>query len=194
MTTREAIGIIARQLKEEMVIGTTGYTCRDLQALRDRARNFYMMGSMGLAASIGLGVALAKPDQKVLIFDGDGAILMGLGNLIMIGSLKPINLIHLVLDNEGFASTGNQPTYSRSVSLDAVAQASGYPVVRRTESPQELASLWQEMRALSGPAFLLVKCRPDDGPAMERIRLEPEAITRRFMASQISSHNESEVS
>lgn len=180
MTAREALGVIARQLKEELAICTTGYTCRDMQHLRDRPENFYMIGSMGVAASIGLGVALMKKESTVVVFDGDGSVLMGLGILPMIGSLKPRNLIHLVLDNEVFASTGNQPTYSGTVDLGAVASACGYSVVRRAGSPEQVDSGWREIRSLSGPAFFLVKCRPDSGSPMERVRLEPQAIQNRF--------------
>ena len=187
MTTREAIALIAKQLQGEAVVCTTGYTCRDMQAARDRARNFYMIGSMGLAAPIALGIALARPEQRVVVFDGDGALLMGLGVVTMIGSLKPKNLIHLVFDNQVFASTGNQPTYSASVPLDALAGASGYPIVLRAELPEELLSRWQEVRAQAGPVFILVKCRPNAEPPMERIRLEPEAITQRFVESLVSS-------
>ncbi len=181
MTTREAIGIVARRLDRELAVCTTGYTCRDMQAASDRPGNFYMIGSMGLAASMGLGVALSKPKAKVVVFDGDGAALMGLGNLPAIGTLSPPNLIHVVFDNEAFASTGNQPTYSGSVALDGLASAAGYRQVGRAGTPEELSQAWDKIRNGAGPAFLLVKCRPDEGPPAERVRLEPEAITQRFM-------------
>ena len=181
MTTREALGIIAGKLTDELAVCTTGYTCRDMQHLKDRPGNFYMIGSMGVAAAIGLGIALTKRESTVVVFDGDGAVLMGLGVLPMIGSLKPRNLIHLVLDNEVFASTGNQPTYSRTVDLAQIARSSGYAVVRRAESPQEVESGWSQIRSEAGPSFFLMKCRPDTGSAMERVRLSPEAIRSRMM-------------
>lgn len=181
LTTREAIRLVAERLTDELVVCTTGYTCRDMQAVCDRPGNFYMIGSMGLASSIGLGVALAKPCTRVVIFDGDGALLMGLGNLSMIGGLAPRNLIHLVFDNEVFASTGRQPTYSASVPLDRMAAAAGYAVVLRAESPDQLTGGWEKIRTGNGPSFLLVKCHPDEGRPMERVRLAPEAITNQFM-------------
>ena len=181
MTTRDAIGIVAAQLSGEIAVGTTGFTCRDMQAAADRDRNFYMIGSMGLAASFGLGLALAKPRATVVVFDGDGAALMGLGNFAMIGALKPRNLIHLVFDNEVFASTGKQPTYSATVPLDAVAAASGYPVVRCAQLPEQVSQVWREVRELPGPSFVLIKCTPDAGAPKERVRLSPEQITTRFM-------------
>jgi len=185
VTTREAITALARQIKDELMICTTGYTCRDVQAACDRPGNFYMIGSMGLAASMGLGIALVKPKTTVVVFDGDGAVLMGLGNLAMAGALKPRNFVHAAFDNEVFASTGRQPTYSKSVSLEAVAAAAGYPVVRRAQTPEEITAGWGQICARlaggGGPAFFLIKCEPDPGPPMERIRMGPEAITTRFM-------------
>ncbi len=181
MTTREAIGVVAKQLKDEYAVCTTGFTCRDMQAVNDRPQNFYMIGSMGLAASLGLGVAITKPGVTVVVFDGDGALQMGLGNLATIGALKPKNLVHLVFDNEVFASTGNQPTYSDRVQLDRLASAAGYPLVLRAETSEEILSAWQKAGGGAGPSFVLVKCKPDGGKPMERVRLEPEEITVRFM-------------
>lgn len=181
MTTREAIGILSRELRDEPVVCTTGYTCRDAQHWGDRPGNFYMIGSMGVAASMGLGVALAKPGSRVVVFDGDGSVLMGLGVLAMIGSLKPSNLLHVVFDNEVFASTGGQPTCSGSVPLDRLAEGAGYTAVRRAQSPEELRRHWAHLRGAGGPAFLLVKCRPDLGPPAGRVRLEPEEITNRWV-------------
>lgn len=181
MTTREAVGILARQLREEAVVCTTGYTCRDVQHFGDRPGNFYMIGSMGVAASMGLGIALSKPKARVVVFDGDGSVLMGMGVLAMIGSLKPSNLVHVVFDNEMFASTGGQPTCSGSVPLDRLAEGSGYAVVRRAQSAEDLRSHWAQLLGAKGPVFLLVKCRPDPGPPAERVRLGPEEITNRLV-------------
>ena len=181
MTTREAIGILTRELKEEPVVCTTGFTCRDAQHWGDRPGNFYMIGSMGTAASMGLGIALSKPETRVVVFDGDGSILMGLGVLAMIGSLKPANLVHVLFDNEAFASTGGQPTYSSSVALDRLAEGAGYAAVRRVGSAEELRSQWAQLRGVRGPVFLLVKCRQDSGPPAERVRLQPEEITNRMV-------------
>ncbi len=181
MTTREAIGVLSKRLDRELVVCTTGYTCRDMQACADRPENFYMIGSMGLAGSLGLGVALSKPGSRVVVFDGDGAVLMGLGSLPVIGILGPRNLVHVVFDNEVFASTGNQPTYSSGVPLDGLAAASGYRQVVRAATAAELARAWDRIGEGAGPVFLLVKCSPDPGSPAERVRMEPEQITERFM-------------
>jgi thiamine pyrophosphate-dependent acetolactate synthase large subunit-like protein len=180
MTTRQAIALLAGQLTDELVVCTTGHTCRDMQACLDRPENFYMIGSMGLASALGLGVALCRPDRTVVVLDGDGSVLMALGTLPMVGTLRPVRFVHVVLDNETYASTGGQPTYSASVDLDALAVASGYPVVRRVDDPQRLLAVWREIRSLDGPVFLLVKCRTDEGPPSPRVALDPQAIARRF--------------
>ncbi|PIQ82909.1 MAG: sulfopyruvate decarboxylase subunit beta [Candidatus Omnitrophica bacterium CG11_big_fil_rev_8_21_14_0_20_64_10] len=179
MTTREAIAVVAELLKEEVVICTTGYTCRDMQVVRDRARNFYMIGSMGLAAPIGLGLAVARPELPVVVLDGDGALLMGLGVLPMIAADRPKNLTHVVLDNEAFVSTGKQPTFSSVVPLERLAEAAGYPVVHRLVHPEQIRKVWGAPAA--GPRFLLIKCRPDTGPAAPRVEADPERITQRLM-------------
>ena len=181
MTTREAIRRLAQELQEELVVCTTGYACRDLQECRDRAGNFYMIGSMGLAASVGLGLAISRPGASVVVLDGDGSVLMGLGALPVIGERAPKNLIHVVLDNEVFASTGGQRTYSSSVGLDRLALACGYRQVARVSNEKEMIAQWQGMRAQEGPSFLLVKCRVDSGSPAARVLLDPDRITARFM-------------
>src|SRR5262249_4706253 len=118
----------------DAVIATTGYTGRALYALNDRPGQFYVVGSMGCASSVGLGVALAQPRRRVVVLDGDGAALMRLGALATIGARHPANLVHLLLDNERHESTGGQATVSRSADPAAVAAECGYPRVVRAAS------------------------------------------------------------
>src|SRR5262249_58983528 len=92
----------------------------------DSERSFYMIGSMGLASSIGLGIALARPDLRVVVLDGDGNVLMNLGTLATIAAAAPPNLLHVCFDNSMHASTGGQATISDRVALDAMARAAGY--------------------------------------------------------------------
>ena len=181
MTTPEALGRIVPQLTDELVVHTTGYVCRDSCALQDRPENFYMIGSMGLAASIGLGLAQARPSRQVVVFDGDGALLMGLGTLAMASTMGLANFYHVVFDNEAYASTGHQPTHSRVVALDALVRASGYRWVALADSPAAVTEQFRAMRAETGPAFLLVKCVDRAGIPSPRIPHEPPAITRRLM-------------
>ncbi len=113
---------------ESLIIATTGFTGRELFAIDDRPNQIYMVGSMGCASSLGLGVALARPDLKVIVIDGDGAGLMRMGNFATIGSYAGNNLIHILLDNEVHDSTGGQATVAGNINFAKVAEASGYAV------------------------------------------------------------------
>ena len=138
---------------------------------------------MGLASSIGLGVALCRPEKKVIVFDGDGNVLMSMGNLAMIAATTARNLIHVVFDNEVYESTGSQRSLSSSVFLEKVAQSSGYPVAVRVDKKEDLKPVFQKMLDGEGPAFLLVKVEPSFDPATGRVTHTPEEIKSRFMKS-----------
>ena len=96
MIRKEAMEIAVKEIGECPIISANGYISRDLFNVLDKKSNFYMIGSMGLASSIGLGVALKNPGKRIFVFDGDGNILMNLGSLVTIGSMKPKNLIHII--------------------------------------------------------------------------------------------------
>src|SRR5262249_50463101 len=104
--TRRLIGALG----DEPIIASLGHPAYDLFSAGDRPSNFYTWGSMGLASSIGLGVALARPDLRVFVVDGDGSLLMNLGSLATIGWQRPENLVVVVWDNEEYGTTGGQPT------------------------------------------------------------------------------------
>jgi len=180
LTSRgQAIGAVLGLLTDELVVVCNGFPSREACAYRDRPENFYMIGSMGLAPAIGLGVALAQPRRKVVVFDGDGNVLMALGTLATVGALQPKNFVHIVFDNETYGSTGNQPTLSRTVRLDQVAKAAGY---RRVERVRELDDAVYEAKTMlkeDGPSFLLIKVSElaDD---VGRVEIEPAAMTERF--------------
>jgi thiamine pyrophosphate-dependent acetolactate synthase large subunit-like protein len=180
LTSRgQAIGAVLGLLTDELVVVCNGFPSREACAHRDRPENFYMIGSMGLAPAIGLGVALAQPRRKVVVFDGDGNVLMALGTLATVGALQPKNFVHIVFDNETYGSTGNQPTISRTVRLDQVAKAAGY---RRVERVRELDDAVYEAKTMlkeDGPSFLLIKVSElaDD---VGRVEIEPAAMTERF--------------
>ena len=166
-------------LTDQPVIICNGFPSREAFKLRDRPTHFYMIGSMGVAPAIGLGVALAKPDKKVIVLDGDGNVLMGMGTLATVGALKPKNFIHVVLDNEVYGSTGNQPTLSRVVRLDQVAKAAGYVHVERVREREDLVYELKDMLGKEGPSFLLVKVT-EQAEDVDRVPLEPVEITQRF--------------
>ncbi|MBI4314077.1 MAG: sulfopyruvate decarboxylase subunit beta [Candidatus Omnitrophica bacterium] len=179
MNTREALDQIVPLLGDELVIHTTGFICRDSCAAADRPGNFYMIGSMGLAPSIGLGLAMSRPQRRIVVFDGDGALLMAMGTLAMVARENPKNFYHLVFDNEAYASTGHQPTHSRHVDLDKIALASGYAHVLRADKPEQLKAGFLNLVSKPGPGFLLIKCINRSPQPGARIVHEPSMITRR---------------
>jgi thiamine pyrophosphate-dependent acetolactate synthase large subunit-like protein len=142
---------------DEAVVVANGYLSRLAFRSRDLPTTFYMIGSMGLASSIGLGVALVRPERRVLVIDGDGNLLMALGALAMIGNLRPKNLIHLVIDNEVYASTGGQRSISRSVAMPELALASGYRTAAKASDEPRLRVALRDMWIEEGPHFLQVK-------------------------------------
>src|SRR5258707_10369844 len=124
MTRLEATRAICDAAGDAAIIASLGHPAYDLFAAEDRLCNFYTWGSMGLASSIGLGLALARPDVRVIVLDGDGSLLMNLGSLATIGLLRPDNLLVVVMDNEEYATTGGQPTpTAHGADLAAAARA-----------------------------------------------------------------------
>ena len=175
-----AIGAVLELLTDQPVIICIGFPSREACKQADRPTHFYMIGSMGVAPAIGLGVALSKPAKKVVVLDGDGNVLMGMGTLATVGALKPKNFLHVVLDNEVYGSTGNQPTFSRVVRLEQVAKAAGYVHVERVREREDLVYELKQMLAKDGPSMLLVKVT-EQAEDVDRVPLDPREITRRFM-------------
>jgi phosphonopyruvate decarboxylase len=185
ISRREALRAALAVVGDAAVVHANGFICRESFSLGDRRQNFYMIGSMGLASAIGLGVALAQPDRPTVVFDGDGNLLMNLGILPMIGGGpvmgggRPANLVHVVFDNDVYGSTGNQASPSRHARLDAIAAASGY---RYTAAVTEAAALGDAVAAAlggGGPAFVLAKVTAEEQPA-PRIPYPPVEIRDRF--------------
>ncbi|MGH9474891.1 MAG: thiamine pyrophosphate-dependent enzyme [Terriglobales bacterium] len=176
----DAIRSIIHVLDGALVVHATGMISRESYTVEDRPENFYMIGSMGLNSAIALGVALNAPRRLVVILDGDGSVLMNMGTLASIAELKPANLIHVVLDNESYASTGGQPTISGKISLERVAAAAGYAYAGRAENEASLAGELACLTARPRPAFLLVKVDPGNHPDLPRVRHTPPEIRERF--------------
>lgn len=126
MTRRDATERLVRRLRNHAVVASLGYPAYDLFLAGDRPQNFYTWGSMGVASSIALGVALAQPDRPVVALDGDGSLLMNLGTLATIGACRPDNLLVIVWDNGQYETTGGQPTATAcGADLAAAARAMG---------------------------------------------------------------------
>ncbi|HSY51645.1 MAG TPA: thiamine pyrophosphate-dependent enzyme [Thermoanaerobaculia bacterium] len=180
MRRSQAIAAVLARLRDEMVVTANGWISREACAAADREANFYMLGSMGLAAPIALGLALTQPARRAVVFDGDGNLLMTLGTLAMIGDLHPPNFLHIVFDNEVYGSTGGQRSASANVALDALALAAGYVDVRRAVTAEELDVAIAAQLAGSGPAFLLVKVDAEVNGTAPRVPHEPAAIAERM--------------
>jgi len=173
----EAISIIAREADSQgaLLVGNIGYPSRELFAVGDRPTNFYMLGSMGLASSIGLGLALALPKRRVIAIDGDGSVLMNLGTLATLADQDPDNYLLIILDNGCYGSTGSQPTCtSRRADLAKLAQGAGVSEVRVATAVDEIR------KGMGNKGVLVVKVEIGNAD-VPVIPLSPEEIIERFM-------------
>lgn len=164
-----------------VVIATTGKAGRELFTIADRPQHLYQVGSMGCAAGMGLGVAL-NADNPVVVVDGDGAALMKLGTLGTIGAYAPKNLVHLVLDNGTYDSTGGQPTTSASVDFAAAAVACGYARAQRCDDLETFAALLRDAVATPGPHLIHARIQPGSLKELGRPTVTPPEVARRFQA------------
>jgi phosphonopyruvate decarboxylase len=177
-----ALEIALKAAGDDPVAHANGYICRESFSVADRPQSFYMIGSMGLAPAIGLGLALTQPARRVIVFDGDGNLLMNLGILAMIAARRPANFVHLVFDNEVYGSTGNQASLSRGVRLDLLAAASGFATAVAVTEPWALESALRAAWAADGPHFVLVKVTPEEAD-VPRIPYAPAVLRDRFRAA-----------
>ena len=183
MIRKTAITIALEQIEyEERIIAANGFISRDLFSISDTRPTFYMIGSMGLASSIGLGIALKDPEKRVFVFDGDGNILMNLGSLTTIGSLKPKNLVHVVFDNSVHESTGSQPTNTNFVSVEKIAKACNYNHTFTVRTKNNFEKILCKIKKLKGPIMIVVKIQQSNDKKSARVDYEPVEIKERFMS------------
>jgi thiamine pyrophosphate-dependent acetolactate synthase large subunit-like protein len=172
--------LVAKLKNEEAVVGGIGNTNFDLWAAGHRPQNFYMLGSMGLAFPIALGVALAQPKRHVFALEGDGSLLMQLGTLSTIATLAPKNLTMIIMDNGVYQITGAQPTPASAVAdLVAIAVASGLTNSAWAADEEDFERLIDQSMSSAGPT--LVGIRIDDKPGTGATRRDPVQIRERFM-------------
>ena len=178
----EAIKCVAKLLTAEPVVVSLGHPAYDLFAAGDRPLNFYTWGSMGLTTSIALGLALARPDRRVVALDGDGSLLMNLGSLATIGATSPANLCVIVMDNEEYGTTGGQVTATASgADLQAAARALG---IERTATVRDEAALEAELRrSLAFPGPYLVVAKVEESAPTAKPPRDCVFIKQRFMAA-----------
>jgi len=184
-TTLERAEVLSRLIDltspdQYVLIATTGYTGRELFALNDRHNHLYMVGSMGCASSLGLGLALARPDLQVVVIEGDGAALMRMGNFGTLGTYAGGNLIHLVLDNEAHDSTGGQATVSGNVDFASIARACGYSACF-TGNQLDLLNELLQLKELEGPRFGHIKIKTGTLEKLPRPDISPEQVLHRLM-------------
>jgi len=181
MKRYDALKEIVKLVNDELIICNIGIPSKELYHLKDRDQNFYMMGSMGLASSIALGVALARPEKKVWCIDGDGSILMNLGSLSTIGNYSPNNFTLLLIDNGCYGSTGNQKTHTcNKTQLEVIAEGAGFESIHVIGEVEKIAPKLNSL----GPGchFILIKTEPGNAQ-VENIPLHPKKIKERFMYS-----------
>ena len=172
--------LVAKLKNEEAVVGGIGNTNFDLWAAGHRPQNFYMLGSMGLALPIALGVALAQPNRRVFGLEGDGSLLMQLGALTTIATLAPRNLCIIVMDNGIYQITGAQPTSAAGVAdLVAIAVASGLTNSAWAADEEDFDRLIEQSLGAAGPT--LIGVRIDDKAGVGTTRRDPVQIRERFM-------------
>jgi thiamine pyrophosphate-dependent acetolactate synthase large subunit-like protein len=172
--------LVAKLKKEEAVIGGIGNTNFDLWAAGHRPQNFYMLGSMGLAFPIALGVALAQPNRRVFALEGDGSLLMQLGCLSTITTLRPKNLSMIVMDNGIYQITGAQPTPA-AAATDLIAVAIGCGLTNSTWAADEEDFERLIDQSLTASEPMLIGVRIDDKPGTGATRRDPVQIRERFM-------------
>lgn len=155
---RSVVRALLEDRGDMLAIGGLGAPAWDITAAGDSPLNLPLWGGMGGAAMMGLGLALAQPDRRVLVVTGDGEMLMGIGSLATIATKQPRNLSVVVLDNEHYGETGMQETATRhGVDLAGMARAAGITDSRRVETPEQVLALRDAIRAGQGPLFAQVK-------------------------------------
>src|SRR5215468_1537043 len=152
-------------LEGRVVVTIMGAVAAELQSIGHRPNFFYLQHAMGLASSMGLGIALARPDRQVIVFDGDGSVLMNLGGLTTMARYRPPNLLHVVFDNESLLSVGGFPTATATGSdLAGLAAAAGIPRTATVRTPEELLTVCGEALAVHELATIVAKVEAR-GPA-----------------------------
>lgn len=184
MKRYDAIGEIIKILdRNTFVICNLGVPSKELFNLQDREENFYMLGSMGLVSSVGLGLAIAQEDRKIIAIDGDGSILMNLGSLSTIAYTKPANYTLIVIDNGVYGSTGNQKTHTQfNTHLDIIAEGAGFESITKVLEKKEIVPCLKGLG--KGPHFILIRVKAGN-KKFTSIPIHPVEIKSRFMNSLI---------
>lgn len=187
--------ILSRFGKESLFVSTTGKTSREVFEIRERNKeshssDFLTVGSMGHCSSIALGNALANPKKDVICIDGDGALIMHMGSLAIIGTEGPANFKHIVMNNGAHESVGGQPTVGLQIDFCSIAKACGYNAVFTAETEKELPSMVDSLKEAQGPALLEIKVKQGSRPDLGRPTTTPIENKQIFMSSQKKSSDQ----
>jgi len=185
---RDAVPALIGRHEDFLIVAGLAGTSRDVAALtRDGAHTYTMAGAMGGASMIGLGLALARPDKRVLVVTGDGELLMNVGALATIAVLNPANLGIVCVDNGHYGETGYQKSHtSLGVDLERIAAGSGIKATRTIRIAGELADGARLLRQGNGSAFVVLRVKPTDPPAFKR-NMDPSACRNRFRTALLGS-------
>jgi len=186
MSREDAIKIIIDNLSgDEAIVSTTGKTSRELFEYREKLKqghnkDFLTVGSMGCSSAIGFGIA-SQSNKPVIIFDGDGAVLMQMGTLATIGNYAPKNLYHIVFDNSSYDSTGGQPTISPSLDFAKIALACGYKKAEYIKTKQSLEDVIKGLKTSEGPKMIIIKVNKGARKDLGRPTTTPIENKKSFM-------------
>ena len=188
MFREESLQVILNQLPADgIIVSTTGKTSREIFEIRKKTgephfKDFLTVGSMGHCSSIALGIAIAKPERKVVCIDGDGALIMHMGSLSTVGKLKPKNFYHILMNNQVHESVGGQATSARFIDFQKLVQANAYNKVLFADDEDELLSLVGKFMNETGPSFLEFKIKPGSREDLGRPTEVPIKNKEHFMS------------
>lgn len=176
MKSLEAVQILHEHLGDSLVVSSLGTPSYLLYGAGDRPRNFYMWAAMGMASSVGLGLALAQPDRRVVILDGDGAAMMNLGGMVTVGARRPSNLLWVILENGAFLETGGQAIATHGTAdLVGIARSAGIRQAARAANPVAFKELLEYSLGQPGPSLVVARVERDsvrDLPPVDPVRVK----------------------
>jgi phosphonopyruvate decarboxylase len=167
--------------QDTILLATTGKTGRELFEVEDKPNNLYMVGSMGCISSLGLGLAMARPDKKVIVIDGDGSALMRMGSFATNAYYQPKNLLHILLDNNAHDSTGGQATVSHIIDFASMASTVSYPVSLQVNSLLELEDAIKQWKSNNQLTFIHLRISQGSPPELGRPTVKPFEVKERLI-------------
>jgi sulfopyruvate decarboxylase subunit beta len=176
MNRVELLDVLARHITDQIVVATYS-TATDWLAVKDRPLNYFSFGAMGLASSHGLGLALARPERRVIVLDGDGSLLMNLGTLVTIAAVAPRNFTHLVFQNGTYEANGGHPIPNAETDFEGLARSAGIQFCSTISELAVFAAMVETLLGAEGPAFACLKV--SQGPLSAREYAEMYSAKRR---------------